>query len=193
MNLQKSVESVNILNIDSDLSNMYGSQLITCDETKISNKQYIVSDADEELLILIKFKNIITLKSITIYASTSEININDEEDISSPNQIHIYKLQNLSVNFDDIHTLRPDKSLKCLKKKLTKGQKIKLHSNSKLSMKFNKIQYLAIYIESNQNETEKTILNAIKLIGDNNDKDLEIKDDADEIEAAHTMNRVKDI
>ena len=47
-------------------------------------------------------------------------------------------------------------------KKLVKGQKINLQKNS---IKFKNTQYLAIYIESNQNDKEKTLINYIGFTG----------------------------
>ena len=74
---------------------------------------------------------------------------------------NIYKLQNMNINFNDIESLKIQKSIKCNLKKLLKGQSIKLQSNSKLAILFEHVEYLAIYIKSNQNDTERTIINAI--------------------------------
>ena len=50
--------------------------------------------------------------------------------------------------------------------KLNKGQSIKLQSNSKLVLKFSKIKNLAVYIKSNQQDTETTYINGLEIIGD---------------------------
>eukprot|EP01084_Bolivina_argentea_P118953 210984_1 len=68
--------------------------------------QYIMSDADEELLFLIEFREEIDLESIAFYASSlNKINpnIDDTEDIdySPPKNIFIYKVDNLNKDFDD--------------------------------------------------------------------------------------------
>ena len=172
MDARLSVDTIEILNLDQELSNISHNKQVVGTSTddnssnKLSHKSsnYIVSDADEEILILIKFKSIISLRSIKIYANSDDINIDEEEDISPPKQMYVYKLQNLNINFDDINSLKPNKSFNCLNKKLKKGQKINLQNNSKLALTFKSIQYLAIYIKSNQNESEKTFINKIELM-----------------------------
>lgn len=106
---------------------------------------YILSDADDELLILIGFKQNINLKSISLYSNIDAIDELEDEDISSPKQLYIYKLNNLDINFDDIDKLKPDKSMKCSNKKLSgnNGQIINLQKASKMILKFSSIKYLA--------------------------------------------------
>eukprot|EP01084_Bolivina_argentea_P201025 343669_1 len=48
------IESINILNIDEDISTLSPIELVT--NNNINNKSFIVSDVDEQLLILISFK-----------------------------------------------------------------------------------------------------------------------------------------
>eukprot|EP01084_Bolivina_argentea_P160389 279301_1 len=119
-----------------------------------------MSDADEELLILIEFKHLVSLKLIKIYALN-----NDHNDASAPKQINIYKLNNLNINFDDMQVLFPDTSIKCATKKLKKGQSIKLQKQSKNILKFKQTKYLAIYIASNQLNTVNTYINSIEFKG----------------------------
>ena len=161
-NLSHKIETINALNVDNESSTICGTEVIR-NTNNISKDEYILSDADEELLILIKFEHIISLKSIKIHASN---NIDIDKDISPPKQVYVYKLKNLNINFDDIDTLKPDKSIKCSSKQLEKGQLIKLQSNSKMAVTFSKTQYLAIYIKSNQKDTEITSVNGIEIIGD---------------------------
>ena len=166
MDLQPSVETISILNIDNDLSSISATEVIANKgQQNYSNNKYILSDVDEELLILIKFKEYVSLKSIKINAS-NDIDIDDDHDVSPPKQIHIYKLKSSSISFHDVDSLHSDKSIKCNPKKLKKGQLIKLQKESKLAVTFKRIQHLCIYIKSNQRDTEKTYLNSITLIGD---------------------------
>ena len=109
MNLKHMIEIIKVLNVDDELSTIYGTQVIRNDNN-ISNKKYILSDADEEMLILIKFKQIVSIKTIKIHAFND---IDTNQDTSPPKQIYIYKLKNLNINFDDIDKLNPDKSIKC--------------------------------------------------------------------------------
>ena len=48
---------------------------------------------------------------------------------------------------------------------MQKGQTFNLKKKSKIAVQFKKIKYLAIFIKSNQNETEKTFLSGIVLSG----------------------------
>ena len=167
MDLKHMIDTVNILNIDNELSTINATEVIRNNSNEgnlnITNKEYILSDADEELLVLIKFKQIVSLKSIKIYASND---IDIDEDVSPPKHVNIYKLKHLDLDFDDFDSINPDKSINCEIKKLSKGELIKLESKSKMAMTFSKIQYLAIYIKSNQKNTEITNINAIQLMGD---------------------------
>ena len=113
MDLSDRVEIVNILNINQNESTLSPIQLISNTNTN----KCIISDADEELLILIKFNQIVSLKSITIHAT----NIDNDDDVSEPKQLSIYKLENLTVDFNDLDSLSADKTIECSKKKLSKG------------------------------------------------------------------------
>eukprot|EP01084_Bolivina_argentea_P051178 94133_1 len=149
MNLQPQVDTIRILNIDIDSSSISPQQLIY--QEAFNNESYLISDADEELIILVEFKQIIDLQSITLH-SFSEIESDDDEiDTSPPKQIHIYKISNMNKDFDDLKSTKSDKCIKCSVKKLSNGQKINLQKTSKNAIKFKKIKYLAIYIQTNQN------------------------------------------
>eukprot|EP01084_Bolivina_argentea_P070931 128983_1 len=124
----------------------------------MASGNYIVSDTDEELLILAEFKQSVDLQSIKLYASKLE-----EKEIgnaSPPKHVEMYTLGNVSKNFDDIHIMKPVKVVKCSSKKLVKGQQIKLKS-----IKFKKIKHMAIFIASNQIDSEQTYLTGITFYG----------------------------
>eukprot|EP01083_Nonionella_stella_P020560 57005_1 len=116
---------------------------------------YIVSECDEELLILIEFKTVTKLQNIVFYASNND----ESSDMSPPKLIYIYTPKNLNINFDDVSSLKATKSLKCSTSKLRKGQLFKINNKGK----FNKVKRLAIFIKSNQKDTETTYLNGIWL------------------------------
>lgn len=167
------VEHVKILNMDPDESTMYEeSRLIrNCN----IDDDFIVSDIDQEMIILIKFRNIVSLKSIKVYAN----NIHEVEDVSVPKKVSIYKLKDLDVDFEDLKSrMKADKSLICSEKKLsTKGVTFKLQNESKLTVKFKTAQCIAIFIETNQNDTEKTIINKVLLKG----YDASVDDEGNEL------------
>lgn len=156
-NLSNCIETISILNFDHEESTKSPTQI-----TNTNYSDYILSDADQELLILIKFKCIVSLKSIEIYSLDKDIEGNI---MSQPKQVHIYKLKDLSFNFDDLASIKHDKSIKCSSKKLAKGQSVNLQKDSKIVARFNSIECIGIYVSSNQNGTEKTIINSIQLIG----------------------------
>eukprot|EP01084_Bolivina_argentea_P114012 203083_1 len=167
------IKSFIVLNTDKALSTVSSTHLpfIEC----ITSSKYVVSDADEELLILVEFKSEISLHSFKIYAFPQDNN-EKLEDASAPKDVHVYKMKNVNINFDDIKSLKADKSIVCSTKKLTKGQTISLKRNT---IKFNKVQYLAIYISSNQKNAETTYINGITFNGNINefvDKKLLIND-----------------
>eukprot|EP01084_Bolivina_argentea_P162398 282638_1 len=102
MDLASEIITIRILNVDNDSSSLSHQELI--DRHTFKKESYLLSDADEELLILIEFKQIVDLQSITIH-SFNQINNNnnddDEIDTSPPKQIHIYKINNLNKDFND--------------------------------------------------------------------------------------------
>eukprot|EP01083_Nonionella_stella_P038221 103996_1 len=159
MELSNYVSGVNILNIDKDESTISNRDLIS---NSLNQNGFIVSDADEELLILIEFARIMDLQSIKIYSLPLE---DDHEDISCPKQVHIYHLKHLNIDFDDVNAMKPDKSVECCLKKLKKGQNIALQKASHNAIKFKQTKHLAIYIQSNQADAEKTCVHSITLKG----------------------------
>eukprot|EP01084_Bolivina_argentea_P042367 78121_1 len=153
-NLNSYIKTITVLNIDKQESTISPTELLTETGIDNSNDKYIVSDADEQLLILIEFKQIVHLKSMTIYSSPVE----SISDTSPPKNIHIFVTKDLNINFDDFDEdkiTNSHKSVKCKQKKLQKGQRINLN------IKFAKVRYLSIFIESNHNDTECTNINGI--------------------------------
>ena len=166
MDLTDYIDTFQVLNIDISESTLSIADLYK-NADKPDNESYIISDADEEMIILIGFKKSIDMKSIILFGIENP----ELEDASLPKQIHIYNVKNLNYNFDDIKSLSPHKSFKCSTKKLSSaaGQKINLSKKLKNPIAFKKTLYLAIYIESNQNDDENTYLNAISFKGEYSD------------------------
>ena len=152
---------VQALNVNDEESTMSANELMLHNSDPNPGR-FIVSDADEELLIMIKFNEFIDIQSIKMYA----LPLNDDmriTDASPPKQIHIYKLSNLDQDFEDIKGLKPHKSMVCSSKKLSKGQTVNLRKNITKPLAFRKVKYMAIFIESNQDNTEFTYLHGISL------------------------------
>eukprot|EP01084_Bolivina_argentea_P277358 473481_1 len=158
-NLKGAIKSIQVLNVDKTESTI-SSQHMHLQEI-FDSGSFIVSDADEELLILIEFQQFVQLNFVKLYA----IGMDEDksEFMSAPKNVHVYKTKNSNKTFDDIKSMKkPDKSIRCTMKKLKKGQKIKFQNNT---IKFNKVQHIALYIESNQRDTETTYFNGIEFYG----------------------------
>eukprot|EP01084_Bolivina_argentea_P172994 299638_1 len=147
------IKTFQILNVDKNESTISIEDVAL--KKKVDTESYVISDADEELLILVEFKDIINLETITIFSLSQN---NSNHDISPPKQVDVYKMKNLNISFADLTSLKPDKSIICSLKKLHKGQNIKL----KKTIKFKQTRYLAVYIKSNQNDAENTYINSIQ-------------------------------
>eukprot|EP01083_Nonionella_stella_P276006 937596_1 len=159
MDLTEYIDVINVLNTDDDKSSISPLELVT--KEQFDNSSFIVSEIDEELLVLIKFKQMIDLHSIKLYAFP-----NDDDEMSPLEQIHIYKVDNLSVDFDDVQSMEFNKTIKkrdytCSMEKLKRGQFINIKAGTNA---FNKVACLAMHITSNQSEAE-VYLNGIKLKG----------------------------
>ena len=168
--LIKTIKVLNRSNEDSTISDkMFGAN------TNITESQYIVSDADCELLILIEFREDIDLETISFHACMKTNNDDDDEDdeekdISAPKKVFIYKVDSLNKDFDDALAAKPDLKLSLDKNKLKSGQIVKLKKKAKASIKFGKIDKLMIYITSNQDETDQTYISGLRFEGNSSAK-----------------------
>eukprot|EP01084_Bolivina_argentea_P309652 535671_1 len=188
MDLMPYIKTVNILNIDSVESTISPQELIT--KESLNNDLYVVSDVDEELIVLIEFKKIIHLQKIKLYALKLE---DEDNDMSQPKQIQVYSVDTPNINFEDIKSLKTNKSVKCSVKKLHKGLTINFKNNAKNSINFQKIKYLAIYITSNQRDTETTYINSIRFHGtpDKHDEHLIVFEKKEVLHEVRVSNMIK--
>mmetsp|Transcript_34297 Transcript_34297/g.30111 ORF Transcript_34297/g.30111 Transcript_34297/m.30111 type:complete len:227 (-) Transcript_34297:220-900(-) len=180
VNLNNLVKTIKVLNRSDEDSNISDKMFGT--NTNINSSQYIMSDADEELLILIEFREDIDLETISFHACKEEKdNGDDDEDededddepsYSAPKQIFIYAVDSLNKDFDDALAAKPDIKLICDGKKLKSGggQKVKLKKKAKQSIKFGKVDKIMIYITSNQDDTDQTYISGIKFEGNSSAK-----------------------
>ena len=166
MDFTKVIHSVQILNRDDEESTMSLDEVLL-HSSDPNPERFIVSDADEELIILIKFNKSVDLKSFKIYALPFDDHSNIDE-ASPPKQIHIYKLSHLNQDFEDIKGLKPHKSLKCSSRRLSKGQNANLRKNISKPLAFANVKFMAIFIESNQEDTDKTYLHGLSFNEESN-------------------------
>ena len=164
INLGQIIQTVNALNIDVAASSLSSKQLLS---SCIDDDLYLLSDADAEMLLLIEFEDIVNLDNITFYGRQATQQTLSEMDIeaSPPKFIHIFKTDDINNNFSHFDSIKPDVSIECKPKKLNKGQKIKLQKQAKYVGRFRGIKCLAIYIKTNQNDTELTYLSGLKVEG----------------------------
>lgn len=161
MDLAKSIRLVQVSNRDADHSSMPSDEVVLYNSDP-NPERFIVSDADEELLIVINFHHFVDIQSITVYALPLDDDLKID-DASPPKQIHIFKLSHLNNDFDDIKKLVPQKSVVCSSQKLLRGQKVNLQKKTSKPLAFKKVKHLGIFIESNQNDTDFTYLHGISL------------------------------
>eukprot|EP01084_Bolivina_argentea_P141400 248468_1 len=154
-NLRECIDVFDILNVDKELSTLTINEFLL--NKNSNNKSFIQSDADEELLILIQFKKMIHVQSIKLCSLPCDV---IDSDVSGPKEVDIFKVNGLGINFDDIQSMKPDISFECTSQ-LEKSQHIEFND----SIKFRNVKYLAIYIRSNQEDTENTIIHSITLHG----------------------------
>eukprot|EP01083_Nonionella_stella_P167243 561511_1 len=163
MSSQLYPEVFQVLNLDVSRSTITKDDFLH--QTAANAQSYIVSDDDEELLLLIRFSQIVDLKFIKLHAlAEHKSNTNEEpmdEPMSAPRTIDCFALESLNVNFNDFDEKKCDKSIVCSSSKLAKGQKIKLQQIPK----FRKTRNLALYIKSNQDDVDKTFLNTLTFHG----------------------------
>eukprot|EP01083_Nonionella_stella_P240474 840620_1 len=155
LNLEPFVNTLNILNYNHDhstVSHIYQT-LLTSDTAK--NDSYIVSNCDEEILLLIEFSQQIELHTMIIHALPSI----QGSQVSQPHLIHIYKTDNISVSFDDVSSMIPDKSIEFEHKGSHEGQTVTFGNDIHTAIKFKKVRCLVIYVKSNQDGIKRTFLN----------------------------------
>eukprot|EP00484_Ammonia_sp_Unknown_P001758 CAMPEP_0197023112 /NCGR_PEP_ID=MMETSP1384-20130603/3903_1 /TAXON_ID=29189 /ORGANISM="Ammonia sp." /LENGTH=218 /DNA_ID=CAMNT_0042451281 /DNA_START=51 /DNA_END=707 /DNA_ORIENTATION=+ len=176
INLNGLIKTVKVLNRSDEDSTI--SDMMFGANTNITEAQYIMSDADEELLILYEFKEDVDLDSISLHACMTSFDAkdNDDEDeeleYSPPKQIFIYKVDSLNKDFEDALAAKPDLKIVGDRNKLKskQGQTVKIKKKAKLSVKFGKLDKLMVFIPSNLDDVDKTYISGIKFEGNSSAK-----------------------
>mmetsp|Transcript_37047 Transcript_37047/g.51096 ORF Transcript_37047/g.51096 Transcript_37047/m.51096 type:complete len:164 (+) Transcript_37047:41-532(+) len=117
----------------------------------LTNSSYsgkLESDADEELLIFIPFKQLVRLTGIAIRGPLDQ----------GPATVKLFAGQR-GFNFDDAKHFKPSQLLKLGPAELD-GKKVDLELSQ-----FQKMDCLTIFVESNQSDDDVSSLNSISLIG----------------------------
>eukprot|EP01084_Bolivina_argentea_P062328 113961_1 len=85
--------------------------------------------------------------------------------MSAPKKVNVYHIDGIDKDFLDFQSKKPNRSVKCSANKLKIGQKILVKNTQQNTIKFKQTKCLAIYIQSNQSNSETTFVNSIKLHG----------------------------
>jgi len=139
---------------------------------------FIKSDSDEELLILIEFKEDIDLETISFHAVHPESKSNDDDDdedsdeeekggFSAPKKVFLFKVESLNKDFDDAQALKPDVKVICDSAKMAaaKGHVVRMKKKGKNAIKFRKCSKIMVFVASNQDGTEQTYISGMKFTG----------------------------
>jgi len=148
---------------------------------------FIKSDSDEELLILIEFREVVDLETISFFALSADTedtpNGDDEDDddeeeeedeaaMSAPKQVALFKVESLNKDFDDAQSAKPDVKLELDAEKLgsARGHVVNLKKRGKTAIKFRKCSKIMLFVASNQEETEQTFISGIRFTGNSSQK-----------------------
>jgi len=113
--------------------------------------KYLKSDTDEQLLLTIGFKCIVSIKNIKFVGPTDD---------SGPKQIKLF-LNKLNMSFEDAEEYKATQEFELTSEDLKNGTKpVQLDA-----VKFVKTDTLTVFIKSNQGGQEHTVLNQLVLWG----------------------------
>lgn len=110
---------------------------------------------DEQLLIVIPFREAVKLRAISILATKDQTN--DQQ--SAPKSIKIWSNQP-NIQFDDVDSVAPTQQFELTAEQTSEGSHIPL----KL-VKFNNVHSITIFIADNQIGTPVTYVNRVDCIG----------------------------
>jgi len=128
------------------------------DDVLGGNGSEVYSDCDAQLLYLIPFSEAIVLSSFSIRATEVPECKECEDDASPPATVKLF-INNLNMDFDDAEDSTPAFEYE-LKEEELKGKPIQVKR-----AKFSNVVSIALFIESNQDESEVTFLNRITFTG----------------------------
>eukprot|EP01084_Bolivina_argentea_P094728 170318_1 len=124
-----------------------------------SNQLQFIQGQDKKLLILIEFKYMVKLNLLRLLAMSESLqnikNNSSEFSVSAPRQVQIYKIGSIEIDFDFVKKLKPD-----LNEETNNAVTI-FENISENNEKFNQVKCMALYVISNQNNTQKTYFNRI--------------------------------
>ena len=117
---------------------------------KSSPKNFLESDADEQLIINLPFKQNVKI---------SDILVQGLPDGSAPKEIWIFSNAN-DVNFDDVESRNPSQQIILTKENVEGGVAVHLNIS-----KFTSVNSVTLFVKSNQSSTPTTKITKIDFFG----------------------------
>lgn len=120
-----------------------------------TSSSYLLSDADEQLLITIPFNQTVRVKYITIRTDAAHA-------AQAPREIKLV-INRQSVGFEDVADAKEPEVAQVItlsKAQVTEGQKVPLRF-----VRFQNVTSLHIFVASNQDEEDETRIDAIDVFG----------------------------
>jgi len=182
------VQTIRVLN-RSDAESTISDQAFGAN-TKPDAAHFIKSDSDEELLLLIEFRENVNLETVSFHALPPESkedaaaddedpddddNDDDDEDdadCSAPKNVSLFKVESLNKDFSDAQDAKPDVKVVCDSKQLAspKGHVVNLKKRGNTAIKFRNCSKIMVFVASNQLETEQTFISGLRFTGNSSAK-----------------------
>ncbi|KZT03457.1 DUF1000-domain-containing protein [Laetiporus sulphureus 93-53] len=123
---------------------------IVSSKTKNSSSSYLLSDVDEQLFLNVTFNQPVRIRSIVIQTSNVA---------QAPRKIKLF-LNRLTIGFDDVEDSEPAQEFELTGEQVTEGRRVPLRY-----VRFQAVNSLHIFVESNQADEDQTRIDAIDVYG----------------------------
>ena len=122
-------------------------------ESRDDPTKYLQSDADEQLLISLKFMSAVNISAIVLQAAL------DRAD-DAPSSMKLF-VNPVGLDFDSAESNTPTQEFTLSKSDVVSGSKIELRF-----VKFQKVQELGIFLPGNLSDGEETVLGKLAVLGE---------------------------
>lgn len=132
--------------------------------TASTEKDWIESDTDEQLMLYIPFQS--TLKVHTLHLTSCPPS--DDDDITRPRSIKLYTNKSNVLSFDEAESVPPTQTVE-----LSPGDWDEKTSTAKIELRFVKFQNvssLVIFVAEGEGEGEKTRIDRVRVVGETGEK-----------------------
>jgi hypothetical protein len=115
------------------------------------NDGNLISDADEQLLLNIVFQGVVKIHSFKLVGTGDE----------APKKVRFF-INQVSLGFDNVEDLKPIQTFELSPENATDDSKDPILVNF---VQYQKVSHLSIFVESNQGDGDRTILNKVRIYG----------------------------